>query len=82
MTVHRPQIRNPHVLKQHARDHQLFKAALCPADPVDGTVASLGSLQRIINSFFQIQIAGSSTDIIQILGHTAHIFGNGHIIVI
>ena len=30
----------------------------------------------------QIQIAGRRTDIVQLFGNTAHIFGDGHIVVV
>ena len=80
--VHRPQVCNAHVLKEHTRNHQLFEAALYPADPRHHIVAPGDTPQSLIDPPFQIQIAVGCTDIVQIFGDTSHILGDGHIVVV
>ena len=82
MTVHRPQISDPHIFKKHPRNHQLFEAALGPADPVDDVVPPFHTLQGIVDPLFQIQIPRGSADIVQIFGHASHVLGDGHIVVV
>ena len=82
MTVHRPKISNAHVFKKHAGDHQLLKTAFGPAKGVDSALSPFGAVESIVYSLLQVQIAGGSADIIQILGHASHIFGDGHVVVI
>ena len=82
VSVHRSQIRHPHVFKKHTGDHQLFKAALCSTKAIYNTVSARLTLKGIIDSFLQIEIAGCRTDIIQIFGHATYIFGDGHIVII
>jgi hypothetical protein len=82
VSVHRPQIGNSHILKEHSRHYQMFKAALSLADALHHSVAYGNILQSIIYPFLNVKIGIGCPDVIQILGHPAHIFGNGHIIVI
>ena len=80
--VHRPQVGDAHVLEHHAGYHQLLEAALCPADAADGAVPPLGALEGIVDSLFQVQIAGGRADAVEIFGHAPHVLGDGHVVVV
>ena len=83
MAVHRPQVNDPHILKQHPRDQKLFNPLFCPADLIyDPWPCHRDLFQQRGHIFFQVIISASRADAPQILGNAPHIFGNGHIVVI
>ena len=83
VSVYRPQIGNAHIFKKHARHNKMFKTAFDAPNFGYYFIAVFGfPMQGIIDALFQIQIHVRRPDIVQIFGNTAHIFGNGHIVII
>ena len=82
VSVHRPQIGHAHILKEHTRDHQLLQAVLRPSDSGHHRISVFGVADGVVNAVLHIQIGVGGTDVVQILGNAAHIFRNGHVVVI
>ena len=82
VSVHRPQIGDSHILKEHAGDHQLLQAVLRLPDSGHHRISVFGVADGVIDTVLHIQIGVGSTDIVQILGNAAHIFRNGHVVVV
>ena len=83
VAIHRAEVFHSKVFKKHSRNHQLFNAILGVADPFYHTVAVNRNLvQCIFHACFQFRIRFRCSQITQIFRETAHIFGNGHLIVI
>ena len=81
--VHRSQIRNSHVFKQHSRNKKLLDAVLCLMDMLHKSLAIYWNfIQNICNSRFQPGIRFICPQFAQIRRHASHIFRNGHIIII
>ena len=82
VSVHRSQIGHAHILEQHARNHQLLQAVLRPPDSGHNRIPVFGVADGVINAVLHIQIGVGGADIAQIFGNAAHIFRNGHVVVI
>ena len=83
MAVHRSQIGDTHILKEHPGHNEMLKTAFGAPNLAHHLIPVLWlAAQGVINPLFQIQIHVSRTDIVQILGNAAHIFGNGHIVIV
>ena len=81
--VHRPQIGDAHILKEHPRDKQLLDAVLGALDLVDHGRAHHGNpVQGVGHVFLQVVIAAACSQAVQIARHSAHVLGNGHFIVV
>ena len=81
--VHRSEINDSHLLKVHARNQKLLDSALGIANPFYHSLAvHRNPVQGIHDIQLQVHIGIRRPEIAQITVHTAHIFRNGHIIVI
>lgn len=61
----------------------MFKAALCAPDLAYHLVAVFRfTAERLVNPLLQVQIHIRRPNIVQIFGNAAHIFGDGHVVII
>ena len=83
VAVHGPQIGDPHVLKEHARNHQLLQAVLGLAQSIYHLFPHIGNLaQGPGDSHLQIRVGLGGPQVIQVAGKPAHVGGYGHVVVI
>ena len=80
MSVDRSQICDPHLLKEHARNHQGFERLLRAADAFDDTGDRV--IKRIMDLVPQLNIAVRRADLAQIAGQPSDVRRNRHVIVI
>ena len=83
MAVHRAQIGNAHIFKQHAGYKQLFYAVLGAFDFVyHGSAHHRDPVQSVCHALFQVVVAAACAQAVQVAGHAPYIFRNRHLIVI
>lgn len=83
MTVHRAQVRDAHILKEHSRNHQLLQAAFCLLQlPHDAVAVYRNLLQGALQALSKVIISLRGTHTIQVLRQTAHILRDGHLVII
>ena len=83
MAVDGSQIFDPHILKEHARNNELFDTVLCLVDPLHhGRPDPRHLVQSTFYLCLQSCVGSCSAQIAQVLGDTAHILRNGHFIII
>ena len=83
VAIHRPQIGNVHLLENHAGNHELFDAALGPADAVHQMGTDTGDLgERLGDILLEIVVAGRRPQITEGQRDAAGVFGDRHVVVI
>ena len=80
VSVDRPQIGDPHLLKEHSGHHQGLERLLGPADPLRHLGERL--IERVIHAVTQLYITGRSPDLTEIFGDPADVPGDRHVVVI
>ena len=61
MSIHRSQISDSHIFKNHARNQQLFQTALCLSDSADHTFSVRQTLQRIVYAGLELLVCFRSS---------------------
>ena len=83
VSIHRTKIGQSHIFKKHSRNHQLFDAAFCLMKCIHHAISHFGNLfQSVGYAHFQLSIRCRHPDMIQIGGHSTHIPGDRHLIII
>ena len=83
MPVYRTDILDPQIFEEHPRDNDLLDAVLCIADAVDHPVAVYRDLvERVFHTALQVRIGVGRAQTAQVNRKAAHIFRDGHFVVI
>ena len=82
MPIHRPQVAEAHILKHAARQHTLFQRLFDPVDhPVDHPPRP-GGVHNPPVVLFKGEVLGLHPLLGQMVGHPAHVGGDGHAVVV
>ena len=83
VTVHRSQVGNAHIFKQHAGNQQLLDGIFGLLQLLHQSIADhRNGAQEGADRKLQLIVALIRTNAVQISGHAADIFRNGHIVVV
>lgn len=83
MTVHRSQISDAHIFKEHARNQQLLDGIFGLLHLLHQRTADhRNRAQKGTDRKLQLIVALIRTNAVQVSGHAAHIFRDGHIVVV
>ena len=81
--VHRSQIGQSHIFKQHSRNKELLDTALGFAHGIYQCGSHFRNLlQRLGHSHFHSRVSFRGSQSTEICGHSSYISGNGHVVVI
>ena len=73
MAIYRSKVGDSHIFKKHPWNYQLFYRALGTTNTLYYRITNSCFFQGIIDTFLQIKVFISRSDIIQIFGDTTHI---------
>ena len=82
MPVYRPEIFDTKMLKHGFRHHQVFNANLDTVNGLQKICAPIQPAEPVFHIMFQPVVGFPCTQLVQVLGHGAHIFGNRHFIIV
>ena len=82
MAVHRPEVLNTQMLKHGLRGYQIFDPALHPFDNFQHIVTVLHIPQPVFHITLQLIVGLPGAQLIQVLGHGSHVFGDGHLVIV
>ena len=82
VAVHRPQVFEAQIFKHGFRHHSVFQPAFHPVDELQHLIPVGQASQPAFYVAFQLVVGLPGPQLVQILGHGSHVFGDGHVVVV
>ena len=82
MSVNGPQVGKAQFLEDGGGHHQIFNAALQAAQNLDHITAEFHVFEPTLKVMLNLVIGFPSTQLVEILTHSAHVFRNGHFVIV